>query len=333
MGFEKDPATGVEFAGQTPVELDDAYAEMYESAPAQDFLPDHQVSRGSGQANNRLPQFFNQIRDKPVLTKQEVKDLYGKYRSGSEEESMKAYNRLTECNLKLVVSIAKEYEGVGPELEELIAGGTVGLVKAIQKFEPERDLKFSTLGTFWIRQSIQWTVRKHQRGQGIPNIVCDNLYKVISVERELERRNQGLEPGIDELAAETGLSAKEVGEVLMMRRTAASTDKSVGEEGDTTLGELIRDEEAADPSEIVHQEQRNQNLKAALSSLSDRERMALEMHYGLNDDAEAEEMTLREVSRQLGVSLEWTRQIIKKALGKLEVQPDLREQLLEEPAS
>jgi RNA polymerase primary sigma factor len=262
-----------------------------------------------------LQLFMNEVGRYPLLTAQEEAELAKRIENGERE----AKDRMINSNLRLVVSIAKRYQGHDLSLLDLIQEGILGLIRAAEKFDWRRELKFSTYATWWIRQAIERGIANKSRMIRMPVHVIQRERRIARAERELALR-LGRQPTEEEVVEAVKLPAKQVREVRDAARTVTSLDRPVGEGEDVPLGELFESDQPP-PDEVVEVSLRREALQLAVSELPDREREVVKLRYGIGTD---EPKTIDEVVRRLGISRERVRRIEAEALGRLARMREMR---------
>ena len=256
-----------------------------------------------------LQLFLNEAGRYKLLTAAEEVELAKRIERGDKE----AKDLMINSNLRLVVSIAKKYQGHGISLLDLIQEGIIGLIRAVEKFDWRRGFKFSTYATWWIRQAVQRGVANKSRTIRIPVHIVEREQKIARAERELLAQLER-SPTDDEVAKRAKLSLKHVKEVRAAARAVTSLDKPVGEQGDTSFADLIAGE-SAEPVEEVHVSLVENAVRHAVETLPERERVVVKMRYGMDGDPDPK--SLEEIGRQLGLTRERVRQIESQALQRL----------------
>ncbi len=253
--------------------------------------------------------YLKEIGKVPLLTAEEEIDIAQRMEKGDEA----AKQKLTEANLRLVVSIAKRYVGRGMLFLDLIQEGNLGLIKAVDKFDYRKGYKFSTYATWWIRQAITRSIADQARTIRIPVHMIETINKLMRVQKQLVQE-YGREPTPEEIAEEIHLPVERVRSVLKMAQQPISLQAPVGDSDDTSFGDFIEDKAAENPMEEASFSFLKEKIKDVLDTLTDREREVIEQRFGLRDGSPR---TLEEVGRQFSVTRERIRQIEAKALRKL----------------
>ena len=253
--------------------------------------------------------YLKEIGNVPLLTSEEEVELAKRVEQGDQE----AKKKLTEANLRLVVSIAKKYVGRGMPFLDLIQEGNMGLMKALDKIDYTKGYKFSTYATWWIRQAITRGIADTGRTIRVPVHMVETINKTLRMTRQL-LQELGREPTPEEVADRLGVPVSRVQEVLKISRDPVSLDTPIGEEDDSHLGDFIEDEKTTSPADSAAFSMLREELNSALDSLTDRERQVIVLRFGLED---GRARTLEEVGEEFNVTRERIRQIEAKALRKL----------------
>jgi RNA polymerase primary sigma factor len=279
--------------------------------PAKKLLKTAKVSDAAGivSIDDPVKIYLKEIGKVPLLTPEEELDLAVRISEGDKY----AKKRLSESNLRLVVSIAKRYLGRGMQFLDLIQEGNLGLIRAVEKFDYTKGFKFSTYATWWIRQAITRAIADQARTIRIPVHMVETINKLKKVSSQLLHTN-GHEPTAEEIAAELDLPTEKIREILRVAQETVSLETPIGEEEDSHLGDFIPDEEAPAPAEAASHTLLREQLSGVLDTLTPREEKVLRLRFGLED---GRPRTLEEVGKEFSVTRERIRQIEAKALRKL----------------
>ena len=269
-------------------------------------------------SDDSVRMYLREIGKIPLLSIEEEAELAKRAMEGDR----KAKDKMAEANMRLVVSIAKRYSGRGLELLDLIQEGNTGLLRAVDKFDPEKGFKFSTYAPWWIRQAITRAIAHQARTIRIPVHMVETINKLMRTQRRLTQE-LNREPTNEELAKEMDMDADKIEYILKIKQDITSLDAGIGRDGedgeDSTLGDFIEDEDTASPEESASGQLLKEQVREILSSLSDREQKIIEMRFGLNG---TKSHTLEEVGLEFAVTRERIRQIEAKALMKLRKHKD-----------
>lgn len=267
------------------------------------------VADGAVTVDDPVKVYLKEIGRVPLLSSEEEIDLAIRIANGD----VQAKQRLSEANLRLVVSIAKRYIGRGMQFLDLIQEGNLGLIKAVDKFDYTKGFKFSTYATWWIRQAITRAIADQARTIRIPVHMVETINKVKKVQSQLLHQN-GHEPTPDEIADELDLPVDKVREIMRVAQEPVSLETPIGEEEDSHLGDFIPDDGAPAPADAASHTMLREQLSDVLSTLTPREEKVLRLRFGLED---GRSRTLEEVGKEFNVTRERIRQIEAKALRKL----------------
>ena len=289
-------------------ELDDLTAEDEVSDEDLAITPENV----DAMADDSVRMYLREIGDIPLLSQEEELELAQKAVQGDK----KAKDKLAESNMRLVVSIAKKYSGRGLDFLDLIQEGNTGLLRAVEKFDPEKGFKFSTYATWWIRQAITRAIADQARTIRIPVHMVETINKVMRTKRRLTQE-LNREPSDAEVAEAMGMDAEKIEYVMRIRQDIASLDASVGRDGDddeSVLGDFIEDSERDSPEEATANQILKEQIAEILTTLSEREQKIIRLRFGIGG---GRPHTLEEVGNEFSVTRERIRQIEAKALAKL----------------
>lgn len=254
-------------------------------------------------------QYLKEIREYPRLTQEEEQQIARRCAQGDEE----AIRQMVNSNLRLVVSVAREYAGRGVPLLDLIQEGSIGLIVAAKKFDYTMEYRFSTYATKWIRQRITRYLTDHGGLIRVPAHTAERMRKVTAAKNALIQEN-GEEPTEDEVAARTGLPREKVSQLMKLEPQTCSLDAPVGEDGDTTVGNYLPTNEGAEPQEELVRQELASLMEGLLDQLNPRQRQILRLRFGMEDGVC---YTLEEIGKMIGISKERVRQVEKQAIERL----------------
>ena len=259
--------------------------------------------------NSSVKMYLKEIGEYPLLTKEEEKRLAEKAAKGS----LKARETLINSNLRLVVYVAKRFEGRGISFLDLIQEGNLGLIKAVEKFDYTKDYKFSTYATYWIKQAISKAIMEQSRNIRIPVNVIERISAIRKVEREYQQKLER-NPSMKEVAAALKLDVKKIKEAYDWMADTTSLDVTIGDDEDATIGSFVEDESVKDSFETVNNENQYNNLYEVLNTLTDKEKNVIYRRFGIGRER-AE--TLEEIGKSMKLSRERIRQIEADAMRKM----------------
>lgn len=270
-------------------------------------------------ADDSVKMYLREIGKIPLLSAEEELELAQKAAKGNK----KAKDKMVEANMRLVVSIAKRYSGRGLDFLDLIQEGNTGLLRAVEKFDPEKGFKFSTYATWWIRQAITRAIADQARTIRIPVHMVETINKVLRASRKLTAE-LNREPTIEEIAKEMDMDIEKVDYVMRIKQDIASLDASVGKDGDdedSVLGDFVEDEDRISPEDSAANQMLKEQLAEIISTLSEREQKIIKLRFGIGG---GRPHTLEEVGAEFSVTRERIRQIEAKALSKLRKNKDTK---------
>ena len=306
--YEELESNGIEIVDDTPVDVSSALPSSEEGT---DDYEDGLTADGIT-IDDPVKVYLKEIGRVPLLSPEEETELALKIQAGG-PDGEKAKQRLSEANLRLVVSIAKRYVGRGMQFLDLIQEGNLGLIKAVEKFDHTKGFKFSTYATWWIRQAITRAIADQARTIRIPVHMVETINKVKKVSSQL-LHEYGHDPSAEEIAERLDMPVDKVREIMRVAQEPVSLETPIGEEEDSHLGDFIPDDDAPVPAEAASQTLLKEQLADVLKTLTPREEKVLRLRFGLED---GRPRTLEEVGKEFNVTRERIRQIEAKALRKL----------------
>ena len=303
--------------------LDGAPEPEYDDLVSEDDLTDEDLEITAENvdqfADDSVRLYLREIGKIPLLSNEEEVDLAYRIVKGEK----KAKDKMVEANMRLVVSIAKRYSGRGLDFLDLIQEGNTGLLRAVEKFDPDKGFKFSTYATWWIRQAITRAIADQARTIRIPVHMVETINKVLRATRKLTNE-LNREPSVEEIAKEMGMEPEKVDYVMKIKQDIASLDATVGRDGDdedSVLGDFIEDEGRVSPEDAAAAQMLKEQIAEILSSLSEREQKVVKLRFGIGG---GRPHTLEEVGAEFSVTRERIRQIEAKALSQLRKHKDTK---------
>lgn len=267
------------------------------------------MANGSQSIRGNVQSYLNHIGDFPRLTHEEEMECFKKIETGDKE----AKDYFINCNLKLVVNIAKQYNHYRAPFMDLIQEGNLGLIRAVEKFDYRKGFKFSTYATQWIKQYITRYILDKEKMIHIPVHVAESEFKVRKAIDHLSKELQR-EPSQEEIAKQCGMKVEQVRELMNLNQATVSIDAQIDDDGDTSLGDMLSDETNLTPAQVADSLYMKEIIQKSLHVLGERERDVIVMRYGLNGD---QPMTLEDIGKIYGITRERVRQIESKAMRKL----------------
>lgn len=308
-----------------PVAATGGAADFADEEPDVEELDETEVWQGGSDyydevSDDSVRLYLREIGKIPLLSAEEELDLAQRVVAGDK----KAKDKMAEANMRLVVSIAKRYSGRGLDFLDLIQEGNTGLLRAVEKFDPDKGFKFSTYATWWIRQAITRAIADQARTIRIPVHMVETINKLLRTQRRMTQE-LNREPSIEELAKELEMEPEKVEYVMKIKQDIHSLDAGVGRDGDddseSVLGDFIEDEDAKSPESSAGDQLLKEQVSSILGALTEREQKIVKMRFGLDD---GKNHTLEEVGQEFSVTRERIRQIEAKALAKLRKHKDAK---------
>ena len=270
-------------------------------------------------ADDSVKMYLREIGKIPLLSQEEEQELARRVVEGDK----KARDKMIEANMRLVVSVAKKYSGRGLDFLDLIQEGNTGLLRAVEKFDPDKGFKFSTYATWWIRQAVTRAIADQARTIRIPVHMVETINKLLRASRKLTAE-LNREPTVEEIAKEMDIDVEKVDYIMRIKQDIASLDQSVGKDGDdedSVLGDFVEDEERVSPEDSAANQMLKEQLAEIISTLSEREQKIIKLRFGIGG---GRPHTLEEVGAEFSVTRERIRQIEAKALSKLRKNKDTK---------